>query len=360
MRDGAISIAKAIAIILMVIGHSACPSFLHDLIYQFHIPLFFFFSGYCFKDKYLSDFRTYAVRRVTGIYVPYVKYAVLFLLFHNVFYELNIYNGIYGYQGVASSLYSLPDFSARLFKITTAMAGEEQLLGGYWFMKILFLTSFVGYFFYRFLKGLKSQLAGLLVLYLFVLFLAKSDSLSAFWYSVSLTCFATIFFVAGKMAASYKVPQNIWFTLVCAVGVTALSIINPAGFTTKENIMLYAIGALFGILAVKNISVYIQKVPGINSMMTFIGNNTLSILTWHFLSFKLVSLLIIKIYDLPIELLASFPVIAEYSSDGWWVAYSIVGVVLPLCAVMVGKRVTQYVPFVISKNSQKQDVLTKE
>lgn len=63
-------------------------------------------------------------------------------------------------------------------------------------------------------------------------------------------------------------------------------------------------------------------------ILDFIGKNTLTILTWHFLAFKLVSLLIIGIYGLPIERLAEFPVITEYSKQGWWIAYFIVAMVV--------------------------------
>lgn len=62
--------------------------------------------------------------------------------------------------------------------------------------------------------------------------------------------------------------------------------------------------------------------------LEFIGKHTLTILTWHFLAFKIVSLLIIQIYDLPIERLAEFPVILEYSSQGWWIAYFLVAMVV--------------------------------
>lgn len=30
----------------MVVGHSGCPEYLDRLIYNFHMPLFFFVSGY--------------------------------------------------------------------------------------------------------------------------------------------------------------------------------------------------------------------------------------------------------------------------------------------------------------------------
>ena len=63
-------------------------------------------------------------------------------------------------------------------------------------------------------------------------------------------------------------------------------------------------------------------------ILNYIGKNTLTILTWHFLTFKIVSLVIISIYDLPIARLAEFPVITEYSKQGWWIAYFIVAMVV--------------------------------
>lgn len=41
-----ITITKGLCIILMVIGHSGCPVLLSKFIYIFHMPVFFFFSGY--------------------------------------------------------------------------------------------------------------------------------------------------------------------------------------------------------------------------------------------------------------------------------------------------------------------------
>lgn len=64
--------------------------------------------------------------------------------------------------------------------------------------------------------------------------------------------------------------------------------------------------------------------------LRFVGMRTLPILTWHFLSFKLVSLLIIMIYGLPIERLAEFPVIQEYTCQGWFILYFVVGILVPL------------------------------
>ena len=56
----------------------------------------------------------------------------------------------------------------------------------------------------------------------------------------------------------------------------------------------------------------------------------MAILTWHFLSFKIVSLLVIAVYGIDGERLAEFPVIHEYTNRGWFVLYLIVGISVPL------------------------------
>ena len=90
-RKNYLTLVKALGIILMVIGHSGCPVFLHRFIYYFHMPLFFACSGYFFGIiKNRTDLLTFAKKRISGLYMPYVKWSLLFLIAHNLFFELNI------------------------------------------------------------------------------------------------------------------------------------------------------------------------------------------------------------------------------------------------------------------------------
>ena len=68
----------------------------------------------------------------------------------------------------------------------------------------------------------------------------------------------------------------------------------------------------------------------LTKFLTFIGNHTMPILIWHFLCFKLVSLVIILVYSLPVEQLAEFPVIETHATRYWWLAYVFIGSTLPL------------------------------
>ena len=55
MRDKNVSLAKGIAIALVVLIHSIPPGFTAGFFGMFAVSSFFFMSGYCFKDKYLDD-----------------------------------------------------------------------------------------------------------------------------------------------------------------------------------------------------------------------------------------------------------------------------------------------------------------
>lgn len=157
MRENRITIAKAIAIILMVMCHAGFGSVSHQgaaFINMFHMPLFFFVSGYCFKEKYLSDGRKYTVNKIKGLYMPFVKWSLLFLILHNVFFYLDIYSDVYGWKGIVSHLYGIKETLFCAAKIVIAMNETEQLLGGYWFIKELFIGAFVSLLVFKFVQNL--------------------------------------------------------------------------------------------------------------------------------------------------------------------------------------------------------------
>ena len=141
MRDKSISMTKGVAIILMVLVHARFSHYGDTFINMFHMPLFFFMSGYCFKESYLDSFRIFLWRRIKGAYWPFVKWGLLFLLLHNVFFYLNVYNGEYGFRGHVSHLYTIENYLDHAKNIVVSMSGSEQLLGGYWFLHSYFVAA---------------------------------------------------------------------------------------------------------------------------------------------------------------------------------------------------------------------------
>lgn len=339
MRDEKITIAKAIAIMLMVIAHAGLPHVGGAFISMFHMPLFFFVSGYCFKDKYLTDSKRFAINKVKGLYVPFVKWSLLFLVLHNVLFHLNIYNGQYGFKGEVSQLYTMMDYTKKLVRIVATMTETEQLLGGYWFLKQLLLGSFLALGCFKYIKNTLLGASALLA----IAIIAAWWNLSVPFFGIgSLTFFSGFFIVMGRAYKKMDVDADKWgvtmgaFAIVAAGSVwCGASMLNYAAW----QIIPYSLCAVAGTIMVLNLSHRITlRQNVVKETLMYVGNHTLEVLTWHFLAFKLVSLLIIWIHGLPIEQLACFPTIREYAAV-YWPLYSLVGIGVPI-GIMYMKRVS--------------------
>lgn len=227
-RDRSIDIVKGIGIILMVVGHSGCPKWLHDFIYAFHMPLFFICSGYFYKPITTTEgLFTFWKKRFKGLYLPYIKWSILFLLLHNVFYRLNIYSDSYGYLEKNSTLYNFNDILIRLKDILLCMESHEELLGGFWFLRVLLFAS-IGYSIIDFVLSrwnnvnLKNTLVFSALLPLTILAWYTSMHIWVFD-SIFLIFYGCLFFFMGYMYKSYELSKylntcrvsTITFLLVC-------------------------------------------------------------------------------------------------------------------------------------------------
>ena len=332
MRDLSVSIAKGIAIILMVMGHAGCPDTVNSCLGMMRMPLFFFMSGYCFKEKYLSDAATYMKRRVTGIYWPYLKWSLFFLFIHNICFSVNIYSDEYGFLGKTSMLYSTADFLEHGKDIVTKMAGHEQLLGGFWFLKSLFVGSIL--FFAT--RKVVSRFWGIASLLIIAILLSYFEWKMPYFRISSREFLASCFIYAGHLYKSYQLSwhKNLWFNFFAIIAVGIGCVYSPASMLSYKwwQVVPYALCALLGTLVIFNISCRIsQYATNIGTkFLIYVGSCTFNVLTWHFLSMKLVSLLLIAIYGLPIKQLAEFPVIEKYAHQGWWLLYFCVGVSVPV------------------------------
>ena len=77
LRFDWVDIAKGIAIILMVVGHSSIPVSFSRYIWSFHMPLFFVISGFLYDaDKY-KNLLFLIKRRMQTLIVPYVFFSII-------------------------------------------------------------------------------------------------------------------------------------------------------------------------------------------------------------------------------------------------------------------------------------------
>ena len=74
-----LDIAKGIAILLMVLGHSSIPSVLSNFIWAFHMPLFFIASGWT-TNWQKTDFKSFTKRKIQTLLVPFFIYSLVVLM----------------------------------------------------------------------------------------------------------------------------------------------------------------------------------------------------------------------------------------------------------------------------------------
>jgi len=137
----------------------------------------------------------------------------------------------------------------------------------------------------------------------------------------------------------FNIHHNQYFVLFAIVFVGIGSVYWPTSMLsfTYINVMPYALTSIVGTLALFKVGIYIANIEGsiITRFFNYVGGYTFNILTWHFLSMKVVSLIIIHIYSLPIKRLSEFPVIESYAHNGWWIIYFIVGVSVPVVGTYI-------------------------
>lgn len=88
------------------------------------------------------------------------------------------------------------------------------------------------------------------------------------------------------------------------------------------------VGAIAGSIGVLIFSSRLRS-PRIRKFLMFCGESTILILVWHFLSFKLLTYILINIHGLPASELTAFPVHKGLAIH-YWPMYVLFGLVIPL------------------------------
>ena len=167
------------AILLVIVGHSGCPKLLYNLIYSFHMPLFFIISGYLFNfEKWNSlGYKSFVWNRFTSYIRPYFILCGINLCLCLI--EEIIRNGI------STTTFLL--IGRWLFGIVYVYPNVEYMPNctPLWFLVALFWASAI---FYLILE-IKKQFLQVIV----IIFIALADAILAFFCEYQLPwCFGAV------------------------------------------------------------------------------------------------------------------------------------------------------------------------
>ena len=129
---------KGLAMIFVIAGHSGLPMQVLNVIYFFHMPLFFFISGYLEKSK-SDSFKAVLIRRGKRLIYPYFVYGIIIVIYNTVYYYRTT-NDIA--KGVLKRIVALI-YGNFIFE------NNYAYIGTLWFLVASFCVSILFYWFHK-------------------------------------------------------------------------------------------------------------------------------------------------------------------------------------------------------------------
>lgn len=330
-RNETIDIARGIAIIMMCIGHAYCPYMLCKFIYMFHMAFFFITSGYFFnKEKSISKPWNFIVKRINGLWIPFVKWGIIFTFLHNVFLDLRLLTPENHYYGFKETLW-------KAFITNTRFIPTEEMMGPYWFFSCLFYVSIFSLFlFYVINKFSKNKWIEFTIFGIFYLlgFYIISTIGKGIWDNLTRTIIVSFLFYIGYLWAMYNdIIKYNWIGMILSISILMIGAYSKYGeiaipvqkFQGPILFLVYSISGTYMLLC---ISEYIERYTNYLKMfLSYTGSKTLIILLSNMLCIR-----IAHVIRSNIESYEGYPTTITHNESEWywWILYTIFMVVVPL------------------------------
>jgi len=212
-----IDIAKGLGILFVMIGHSRL-SIGTAIVYYFHMPLFFFLSGYVFSgEKY--DSKTFIKNRAKRLMVPYYVYGFIMLICK-----------VIDMAGWFDFDLSRVDSGTVMDNVVRYVIQER--FGTLWYITSIFFMTIVFYFLLKWFKGdiRKVNIASGVMLIIGLIYVLLGGGWLPFnidiyftmmiFYSAGYSCSTADFFESERFTGR-MVMWGIIATVVCLVSGTA-------------------------------------------------------------------------------------------------------------------------------------------
>ncbi|MBU3071535.1 acyltransferase family protein [Aestuariicella sp. G3-2] len=259
---------KALGIVLVLIGHApGLGSLVYKVIYAFHMPLFFFISGYYLSDKRLGN-NTIDFLKDVGVklFIPYL----IFYLISYVYMWLRA-----EYMGVDQ----VPFFLPLLVSNSEILASINVTL---WFFPALILARIIYFYLYRYCPNDFVVLIVTLILFL-ILFFCGWASLP---WCLELSLLASFYLSVGRLFQYIK-PMSFFSGIpLVVVGFLAVLVFEPKSDFRSLN---FSMGLVFFVpvsLAFLSGLFFIFSGAFKNKAIEFLADNSLIIFPTHILVYS--------------------------------------------------------------------------
>lgn len=279
-RENWIDLAKGIGILCVLVGHSgprnnAWMIWLVNVIYAFHMPLFFFLSGYVFSVK--KDWKNFLVGKIRSLVIPYYVLGAINLAF--------------------VTLMKHPTISKQDFSFIAALKQYilQDRFGVLWYICVLFCIEIMMYWLIKWCENSNRRLIMSMCVIGLIGILYNAFIGKELYFSLDILPMAVPFFGGGYLCKNSNkngIFVKTKFTRVIIDGIIALlfSIINIYCFIHSHvdmyfgkygNYLLFYVSAFLYIFVIVWLcqNIY-QKFPGVKAV-EFIGRNSMLYYALH-------------------------------------------------------------------------------
>lgn len=276
---------KALGIILIVYGHVQISGVLTRYIYSFHVPLFFFISGYLFNSKKYTDFRLFLKTKIKSLLVPYfvfslISYVIWFINIMLKSHFINDNSRIDIYKPIIGIFYS------------NGINGWLEHNVALWFLTCLFITELLFYLFIRVINK-DNQLLIILIISAFIGYVDSILMPIRLPWSIDIAFTSVVFYGIGYLIRKKEVLENAKINQNIALSISIFSsiifsLLNGSVNMNNNfynNILFYYISAFSGIFALLIISKKIKNIK----LIRYLGQKSLNVMVIHILVFYFLS-----------------------------------------------------------------------
>ncbi|MGY4537148.1 acyltransferase [Mucilaginibacter sp. UYNi724] len=332
-----IDYAKFIGIFLVVLGHQSISKPLSTFIFAFHMPLFFFISGYLFKVDKGVTYQAFFVKKLRQLMLPYLIFNVITYLFW-FFIGRKFGND-------ASSEVSW------LKPIIGMFYGNG--IDGYlihcivlWFLPCLFITENL-FFLLVNNKNIKIQQLTLVILVI-AGYIDYRFNLPRLPWGFNLAIVALVFYASAFLCKDFinkVMKQNALIQLlIFIVSLTIciyIAMVNQnvdMNSRSYNNYSLFFLSSFSGTISTLIFAMLLEKAFKKISFLGYMGRNTILIMAFHLIALSIIKAVVVFIMKMPLSIFEQNDLLCVVATlTVFIILFPVIFVVKRYLPVMIGR-----------------------
>lgn len=269
-----IDMAKGYAMILVMFGHAPFPDTFIAALYTFHLPLFFFLSGYLFSGTKYNTFKTFIKSKFKALIIPYFCLSFIEYIY---FYFASNRENISPLKSLIGTFYAVRDTPWTYHNATM------------WFIPCLFIAELIFFFIAKYTGNNSRKIIACLIFSSIIGYYYSIYIKHALPWSADTSLNAVVFYGIGYLikGKESKLSRfiNLRYLSVFLIGNAIFGYLNyhylgeriDMFFSRYGNYLFLYGAAISGIMAAL---IIIRLLPKLK-LLIYVGKNSLIFLAFH-------------------------------------------------------------------------------